>query len=374
MRFAHISDLHIGKKLKEMSLEEDQRYILGQIVDIVREEHLDGVLIAGDVYDTTTPTIESVRMLDDFLTALVETGASVFMISGNHDSPEKLGFGSRMFERNRLYISGVYSGHLDVHTITKDGQTVDVCLLPFIKPVNARRAHPEDAIESYADAVASAISHSELVPGRRRILVTHQFVVSGGSSPETSDSETVFVGGTESMDASLFDGFDYVALGHIHTPQSIGRETIRYCGTPLVYSKSEVDQVKSMTIVDVGDTIAMELRPLEPLRAVRVISGTLDRIIEEGKSDPSRDDFVYVDLESDAIDAMSRLREVYPNVLSLEIARGGSEDGGDIPDIETDESLDLVQAFADFYRAKNGEELTPGQMDIVKEMLEEVYE
>ena len=218
------------------------------------------------------------------------------------------------------------------------------------------------------------ISHSELVPGRKRILVTHQFVVSGGSSPETSDSETVFVGGTESMDASLFDGFDYVALGHIHTPQSIGRETIRYCGTPLVYSKSEVDQAKSMTIVDVGDTIAMELRPLEPLRAVRVISGTLDRIIEEGKSDPSRDDFVYVDLESDAIDAMSRLREVYPNVLSLEIARGGSEDGGDIPDIEADESLDLVQAFADFYRAKNGEELTPGQMDIVKEMLEEVYE
>ncbi len=371
MRFMHISDLHIGKKLKEASLEEDQRFILDQIVQIARDEMPDGILIAGDVYDTTTPTADAVTMLDSFLTDLTSLGMPVFMISGNHDSPERLGFGSAMFERNELYISGVYSGSADVHTVRKDGEEVDVCLLPFIKPAVARRAHPEDRIESYGDAVRSAIAHTDLPEGRRRILVTHQFVVSGGDSPKTSESESVFVGGTESVDASLFDQFDYVALGHIHKSQSIGRETIRYCGTPLKYSKSEVNDTKTVTFVDIGDEVTISEVELKPLRDIRVLSGPLDKIIEAGKADEGSDDYVYVELERDEIDALPRLREVYPNVMSVEII-GRRTEWESVPEGDaSDWSLDPVKAFADFFMRKKGKELTESQLRIVKDCFED---
>ena len=327
-----------------------------------------GVLIAGDVYDTTTPSVESVRMLDDFLTDLVGSGIPVYMISGNHDSPEKLGFGSRMFENNGLYISGVYSGHLDVHTVRDGGEEVDVCLLPFIKPVNARRAHPDDDIQSYEDAVRSAIEHTDLSPGRRRVLVTHQFVMSGGRSPETSESETVFIGGTEAVDASVFDGFDYVALGHIHRPQWVGRETVRYCGTPLAYSKSESSCGKSITIVDIGDGVSVETVPLEPLRPVVVIRGPLDALIEAGKDGESRNALVYVELTTDDMDAMARLREVYPNVLSVEMV-SRRPDAGEVPDAAPDQALDLFQAFGEFFRSKTGSDMTPSQAGLVRELL-----
>ncbi len=371
MRFMHISDLHIGKKLKEASLEEDQRFILNQIVDIARERMPDGILIAGDVYDTTTPTADAVTMLDSFLTDLTSLGIPVFMISGNHDSPERLGFGSAMFERNELYISGVYSGGLDVHPVSKDGQVVDVCLLPFIKPAVARRAHPEDRIENYNDAVRSAIAHTDLPEGRKRILVTHQFVVNGGDSPMTSESESVFVGGTESVDVSLFDQFDYVALGHIHKPQYVGRETVRYCGTPLKYSLSEKDDEKSVTFVDVGDTVSITTVPLEPKRDVRLIRGPLDGIVEAGKKDDRRDDFVYVELERDEIDALPRLREVYPNVMSVSVVGRRTEWESSPEGDLSDWTLDPVKAFADFFMKKNGKELTESQLRIVKDCFDQ---
>lgn len=371
MRFVHISDLHIGKKLKEASLEEDQRHILSQIVDVVRDYGPDGVIIAGDVYDTPSPSTDSVMMLDRFLTELTSMDLSVFMISGNHDSPERLGFGSRMFERNNLFISGTYSGHMDVHTLRRDGEEVDVCMLPFIKPVHARRAHPEDAIENYTDAVRSAISHTEFTEGRKRVAVTHQFVVNGGECPETSDSESIFVGGTESVDVSVFDGFDYVALGHLHRPQSVGRQTVRYCGTPLKYSLSEAEDVKSVTLVEIGDTVSVSTVPLEPLRDVRKIHGPLDGILSAGRDDPSKDDFVYVVLETDEIDALSRLREVYPNVMSLDVVpRQGQAEAEE--SLEGDPwGMDIAQVFESFFKDKNGKELTEGQRSIVRDLLDE---
>lgn len=369
MRFLHISDLHIGKRLREASLEEDQRSILSQIIGIARSLSPDAVLIAGDVYDTPTPSAESVTMLDRFLTELTEL-TRVFMISGNHDSPERLGFGSRMLEGRGLFISGVYSGRLDVHTLRSGGEEVDVCLLPFVKPLTARRAHPEDRIESYTDAVRSAISHTELAEGRRRVLVTHQFVVSGGRGPELCDSESVFVGGAEAVDASVFDGFDYVALGHIHRPQWVGRETVRYCGTPLKYSASEADDVKSVTVVDIGDTVSVSTVPLTPMRDVRRIRGPMEALIRAGKGDPRRDDFVYITLEDELPDALARLREVYPNLLSIETARPAGEDG-DMP--EPEEGLwemDPVELFAEFYRMKTGTDLTDPMRRIVRDAME----
>lgn len=371
MRFIHISDLHIGKKLKEASLEEDQRHILSQILGVVRDLSPDAVLIAGDVYDTPTPSAESVTILDGFLTEL--TGLTrVYMISGNHDSPERLGFGSRMLEGRGLFISGVYSGSLDVHTLTVGDETVDVCLLPFIKPVVARRAHPEDPIEDYTDAVRSAISHTELSDdGRMRVLVTHQYVVSGDDSPEGCDSESLFVGGTEAVDVSVFDGFDYVALGHLHRPQWVGRETVRYCGTPLKYSASEADDAKSVTVVDLGeDGVAVSTVPLRPMRDVRRIRGPLDAIVSAARGDGRSEDFVYVTLEAERPDALARLREVYPNVLSIETA---GDDRGPEEAAAAEEGLwdlDPLEAFAEFYRAKKGKELTENMRRIVSETLE----
>lgn len=370
MRFIHISDLHIGKKLKEAPLDEDQRYILERIAEMAKDMRPAGVLIAGDVYDGTTPTVESVGILDDFLTDLVSAGIPVFMISGNHDSPEKLGFGSRVFENDGLYISGVYSGHLDVHTVRDGDEEVDVCMLPFIKPIHARRAHPEDTIESYTDAVRSAIAHTGLASGRRRILVTHQFVVSGGRFPETCGSESAFVGGTEAVDASVFDGFDYVALGHIHTAQSVGRETVRYCGTPLVYSKSEVGRPKSVTVVDIGDGVSIEEVPLEPRREVRIIRGPLQALIDDGRREGGSEDYIYAELEGDSLDAMARLREVYPNILSVEVV-DRVRDWDDMPDTGDEQPMDLVQAFRDFFKGKTGHDLTPAQEAMVIELLGE---
>lgn len=369
MKFVHISDLHIGKKLKEASLEEDQRYILEQIVGIVRDVAPDGVLIAGDVYDTTTPTTEAVTMLDSFLTSLVSLRVPVFVISGNHDSPEKLGFGSRLFETNRLYISGVFSGGLDVHTLEKDGESVDICMLPFIKPINARRAHPDDKIESYTDAVRSAIAHTELAEGRTRILVTHQFVLFGGEKPILCDSESVFVGGTEGVDSSVFDGFDYVALGHIHKPQNVGRDTIRYCGTPLKYSSSECNDEKSVTVVDIGEKVTISTIPLRPLRDIRILRGPLEGIIEAGKSDPHKQDFVYVELDNDAIDALPRLREIYPNVMSVEVT-GRRKEYESFEKGSEDFDFEPVKAFEDFYERKTSSKLTDAQRRIVVEMFD----
>lgn len=368
MRLLHISDLHIGKKLKETSLDEDQRHILRMILDVVRQTHPDGVLIAGDVYDTPSPSTDSVRMLDWFLTELTSTGTSVFMISGNHDSPERLGFGSRMLERNNLYISGTYSGHMDVRTLGTGEDAVDICMLPFIKPAHARREHPEDRIENYTDAVRSAISHTEFNPGRRRVAVTHQFVVSDGVGPETCESESVFVGGTEAVDVSVFDGFDYVALGHIHRPQSVGRETVRYCGTPLKYSLSEASDDKSVTVVDIGDTVSISTVPLKPLREVRRIRGPLEALIAAGKEDRDRDDYIYVELESDEIDALPRLREVYPNVMSISVdARERDWETAEF-DVEGSMERDIAVLFADFFRQKTGRDLSESQRRIIEDL------
>lgn len=368
-RLVHISDLHIGKKLKECSLDEDQRHILRMILDIVRDTRPDGVLIAGDVYDTSNPSAESVSMLDWFLTELTSTGASVFMISGNHDSPERLGFGSEMFRRNNLYIAGVFDGAMEVHTIGDGEDSVDICMLPFVKPVHVRRLHPEDDIQDTSGAVRSAISHTEFGTGGHRVAVAHQFVTAGPEGPITCDSESVFVGGAESVDVSVFDGFDYVALGHLHRPQSVGRDTVRYCGTPLKYSLSEADDEKSVTVVDIGDNVTITTVPLVPLREMRVLRGPLDAILSAGKTDPvHQDDFVYVELDSDELDAMARLREVFPHVMSLTVRKSGSTDDETTEVPEDPWDSDPVELFDTFFRMKMNRSMTPKQRGIIEDL------
>ena len=286
MKFVHISDLHIGKRLSELSLVEDQRYILDRIVDIVKEECPDGILIAGDVYDNSAPSSESVRMLDDFLTALSETGSQIFMISGNHDSPEKIGYGSALFRRNGIYINGRFDGPIDPIRLEDNGQqTAEIYLIPFVRPFVVKRRFPDAVIEDYTDAVRTILENSPSMGADYKVAVAHQFVTSTHGDPETCESEDPRIGDLDSMDASVFDTFDYVALGHLHTPQSVSRKEVRYCGSPLKYSASEADHPKSVTVIRLGEETEVREVPLVPLRDVRKVKGRLEDILSAVRTD-----------------------------------------------------------------------------------------
>jgi DNA repair protein SbcD/Mre11 len=370
MKFIHIADLHIGKKLKEMNLEEDQRFILKQIAAIARDENADAVLIAGDVYDSGSPNGESSLLLDEFLTELLGSGIEIFMISGNHDSPEKLSFGSRIFDRAGLHICSIFDGKLDKFTLEKNGGSVDVFMLPFIRPVNVSRIYRDEKISSFGDAVGSAISHTDLSGNNKKILITHQFV-SGTSSPQMSDSESAYVGTAEMMPYALFDRFDYVALGHLHIPQSVERETVRYSGSPLKYSTSECSKDKSVTLIEIGDDVNVTEVPLKPLRDLKVIKGPLDRLLAEGKRSENKEDFYHVRLEDDPLDPMQKLRDVYPNVISLEILPKGNGDVGEI-DEEHFEKIDFEERFNEFFRSRmSGKEMSEEQKEAVRDSMRE---
>ncbi len=370
MKFIHIADLHIGKKLKEMNLEEDQRFILRQIAAIARDEHADAVLIAGDVYDSASPSGESSLLLDEFLTELLGSGIEIFMISGNHDSPEKLSFGSKIFDRAGLHICSIFDGKLDKFTLEKNGGSVDVFMLPFIRPVNVSRIYGDEKISSFGDAVGSAISHTDLSGNNKKILITHQFV-SGTSAPQMSDSESAYVGTAEMMPYALFDRFDYVALGHLHIPQSVGRETVRYSGSPLKYSTSECSKNKSVTLIEIGDYVNVTEVPLKPLRDLKVIKGPLDRLLAEGKRSENKEDFYHVRLEDDPLDPMQKLRDVYPNVISLEILSKGDGSVGEI-DEEHFEKIDFEERFNEFFRSRmSGKEMSEEQKEAVRDSMRE---
>lgn len=370
MRYMHISDLHLGKKLGGRDLDEDQRHILTRIMDMAEEERVDGLIVAGDIFDDgTSSTISAVNTFDWFLTELSSRGIETYIISGNHDSMDRLHFGSGFFRSRGIHIVSRYEGEMVRYVQRgKDGTTVGIYLLPFIKPVHARMAHPEDGIDSYEDAVRSAVSHTELVDGEDiRIAVTHQFVTNAGNGPERCDSEKVYVGTSENVDVSVFDDFDYVALGHIHKPQNVGNRA-RYCGTPLKYSVSEADDEKSVTIIDAErDGITVSTRPLVPLRDVRRIRGPLEEIIAAGKTNPHRDDYYHVDLTDNPDNPMDRIREVYPNVIGLSTP---SVDGTDFdPEIAGEEGVDPMSAMREFYRSCTGEEPSEYQISVVSDIL-----
>lgn len=369
MRYMHISDLHLGKKLGGRDLEEDQRHILGQIMDLAQEQKVDGLIVAGDIFDDgTSSTVSAVNILDWFLTELAERDIETYMISGNHDSMDRLHFGSELFRSKGIHIVSRYEGEMIRYVQRKDDLTVGIYLLPFIKPVHARNAHPEDRIESYEDAVRSAISHTELVDGEDvRIAVTHQFVTNAGVNPERCDSEKVYVGTTENVDISVFDDFDYVALGHIHRPQDVGSKG-RYCGTPLKYSVSEAGDEKSVTVLDVSkDGVNVSTIPLVPLRDLKRISGPLEDIIAAGKTNPHREDYYQVDLTDNPDNPMDRIREVYPNVIGLTTPTVGESPMDD--NVAPDEDMDPISALKEFYRRCTGTEPSEYQMSIVEEIM-----
>lgn len=431
MKFLHISDLHIGKRVNEFSMIEDQKYILRQIKEIALEKQVDAVMIAGDIYDKPVPSAEAVQLFDQFLTGLADCGKKVFAVSGNHDSAERIAFGAQLMSSREVYVSPVYDG--EVRCVTCQDAYGELCiwLLPFIRPAVVRhawrnriermstgkkpvesaeenvtgqagtentanvndgqtgseninrndirtkqeQAQEDDVeiVETYQDALQFVVSHMPVDTSKRNILVAHQFVT-GASRCE---SEEVSVGGLDQIGAEVFEVFDYVALGHIHSPQHIGRETLRYCGTPLKYSFSEAEQKKSVVVMEIkkkGD-ILVEKVPLKPLRDLRKIRGTyMELMSKDFYEGTETDDYLQITLtdEEDVPDGMAKLRTVYPNLMQLVYDNSRTRQSRQVEVIEHVEQKSEMELFEEFYEIQNNQPMSGEQQDFVRKLIEDL--
>lgn len=375
MKFIHLSDLHIGKRVNEFSMYEDQIYILKKIIEIIDCEKPDAVLIAGDVYDKSIPSSEAVTLFDDFLYMLSKRDLQVFVISGNHDSPERLSFASRLIEKSGIHISPVYNGEIKPITMQDELGDVNIYMLPFIKPSNVRRFF-DDEITSYTDAVARAIEEMKLDNTHRNILVTHQFVT--GSS--RTESEEISVGGTDNVDVSVFEDFDYVALGHIHRAQNCTTEKVRYCGTPLKYSFSEANDVKSITIVELlqKGNLKISTSELIPKHDMKEIKGTYDELTAKSfyESTTYQTDYMHITLtdEEDIPDAVGKLRTIYKNLMKLDYDNKRTRQSVQITGVSDIENKSPIKLFDDFYELQNNQPMNDEQKAFVSELIEKIWE
>ena len=375
MKLIHLSDLHIGKRVNEVSMIEDQEHILTAILQIIDAEQADAILIAGDVYDKSIPSIEAVALFDDFLCSLAKRNLPVLIISGNHDSPERLAFGGRLFEHSGIHISPVYNGTVDTVKLSDEFGEVVFWLMPFVKPAHVKRYFPDAGIESYTDALCTAVEHMELDKTVRNVLLTHQFVT--GAS--RCDSEEISVGGSDNVDASVFDDFDYVALGHIHGPQNVGSNRIRYCGTPLKYSFSEAAHYKSVTVVQLGQKGSLTLHtvPLLPRHDMRELRGTFAELTDITRlSDVGSDDYIHIILtdEEDVTEAVGRLRKFYPNLMKLSYDNTRtriSQFVGSAEDINRKSPLAL---FEELYEKQNNQPMSDVQRAFALDLIESIQE
>lgn len=375
MKLLHISDLHLGKRVNGFSMLEEQTNILQEILRILEAERPDAVLIAGDVYDKPVPAAEAVQLLDDFLCDLARHKAPVLLISGNHDSPERVAFGGRLMERSGVHVSPVYGGKVKPVVLTDTWGEVRIYLLPFLKPAHVRRWYPDETIESYTDALRVAIAHMEVEAGIRNVLVTHQFVTGAARC----ESEERSVGGADNVDAAVFDAFDYVALGHLHGPQSVGRESIRYCGSPLKYSFSEARHQKSVTVVELAEKGSVQVRtvPLTPKHEVREIKGSYRELTAKSFYDgTATDDYLHVTLtdETDVPDALGKLRVIYPNLMKLDYDNARTRADHRLPEQAAVEQRSPLDLFAQFYETQNNHPMTEEQTAFVRSLMEEIWE
>ena len=375
MKLIHLSDLHLGKRVYDFNLLEDQAYILKEILKVIDTEEPDGVIIAGDIYDKSVPSTEAVELLDEFLVQLSRRDLQVFLISGNHDSPERLAFASRLIASAGIHVSPVYHGVIEPIVLTDAYGPLNVYLLPFVKPAHVRRFFPDRKIESYQDALCAAIEALPIDWSGRNVLVTHQFV----TGAVRSDSEEISVGGTDNIDAAVFERFDYVALGHIHGPQNIGSERIRYCGTPLKYSFSEAEHVKSVTVTEIREKGSLSVRtvPLHPVREMREIEGTYEELTYRPNYEGTNtEDYLHITLtdEEDIPDAIGKLRLIYPNLMSLDYNNSRTRSAGVLSDpAEADRKSPLV-LFEAFYKEQNGRSMSDEQKDFAREIMEHIWE
>lgn len=373
MKIIHLSDLHLGKRVNEFSMLEDQQYILTKIINVIDDEKPQAVIIAGDVYDKSVPSAEAVQLFDRFLVRLAKRNVQVFVISGNHDSAERIAFASQLIDQSGIHLSPVYDGTV-IPTRLSDGENaVTFYMLPFLKPANVRRFFEDETIESYNDAMRVAVSHMDIDPSDINVLITHQFV----TGATRSESEDISVGGTDNVDASVFEPFDYVALGHIHGPQKVERETIRYCGTPLKYSFSEKDQEKSVTVVEIQSKENIEIRtiPLVPKHDLREIKGSYSELtLKSNYEGTATDDYLHIILtdEEDVPDAVGRLSSIYPNLMKLDYDNTRTRGSAYIGRAENIERKSEVELFAELYEKQNGQGMSEEQLKFSTELFERI--
>ena len=380
MKMIHLSDLHIGRSLKECSLLEDQIDILKKIYDIIVKEKPDVVMIVGDIYDKAVPSTEAIQVVDDFLVKLTVLNLTIFIISGNHDSAERLSFGSRLMEKSKVYISPVYNGKISPITCEDDWGKVNFYLLPFIKPVHVRRFFPEEDIKTYTDAVRVAIKNMKMDTSQRNVLLTHQYI----TGANRSDSEERSVGGLDNVDASVFNDIDYVALGHIHRPQDIGSEHIRYCGTPLKYSFSEAHDKKSVTVITMGKKnpqtkavdMKVETRELTPLHDMDELKNSYDYLMlrDNYNNYKNREAYLHVTLTDDEeiLNAYRKLKMIYPNILEIEYDNKRTRFSANLTKISNLKNKTPLEIFEEFYNEQNGSPLSREQKEYAEKLFQSV--
>ena len=377
MKLLHLADLHLGKSLQEFDLKEDQQYILDQILGIIKKESIDVVLIAGDVYDKSIPSESATKLLDYFLCSLAQLKVKTFVISGNHDSDERLRYGSSLFESNQIFISAIYDGSLYKQTVTDEKGEVDIYLLPFVKASQVRHFYPEENISSYEDAVRVIFSHTQIDEKRRNVLVAHQFVAGNGEDPVLGGSEGAMVqsvGLVEKIGYDCFAPFDYVALGHIHSAQSVGRDEIRYAGSPLKYSWKEANNDKSVPVVDLGEKgqVELQLVPLKPMRDLRHIKGSMNKLLDK-ENVKAPEDFIYVTLtDEDAInDVMGIFQQTYPNTVKIDYDNSHTREVEQVDITRITENKSFSELIGDFYQQMYGCEISEEEISMMKQVARE---
>ena len=371
MKIMHLGDLHIGKSLGDFDLYGDQKYILEQILNLIKEKSVDVLLIAGDVYDKAIPGEKSVQLLDYFLKRLVETGIKTYMISGNHDSDERLNFGSSLFESNNIYINSKFNGILKKYSLYDEFGELNIYLLPFVKASQVQHFFPEEKIDSYDMAVRTIIKHSDFDACKRNILVAHQFVA-GKDDPEIAGSESLSVhnvGMVEKIGYGSLAEFDYVALGHIHSPQSVGLKHIRYSGSPLKYSLSEVNNNKSVPIITFKDKgeVLVEFAPLLPMRDIRYLKGNIKDLLDK-KNISMENDFIYATLTNEDIvnDAMGIFREYYPNTVKIDYDNSHTKEIENVDITRITQNKTFDELIKDFYMQMYSCDMVEEELEIMK--------
>ena len=377
MKFLHLGDLHLGKALSDFDLIEVQRYILDQILRIADKESIDGVFIAGDVYDKSIPSEAATRLLDYFLIELAKKEIKVFMVSGNHDSDDRLNYGSALFASNQIFISAVFDGTLHKHSFADGDTEIDIYMLPFVKASQVRHYFPDEDIKNYDDAVRTIIKNAVINKKHKNILVAHQFVAGREEDPALAGSESVgtqSVGLVEKIGYDCFDDFDYVALGHIHSPQKVGRDEIRYSGSPLKYSLSEANNEKTVPLITVSaeKRVRIELVPLKPMRNMRHIKGTLKELLDK-KNVKATGDFIYATLTDEDIinDAMGIFQQVYPNTVRIDYDNSHTKEIEQVDISRIAENKTFQELIGDFYRQMYGCEITEEEMDVMRTVARE---
>lgn len=375
MRFLHLADLHIGKRVNGFSMIEDQKFVFEQVYNVIENEKIDGIIMAGDIYDKPVPSAEAVKLFDEMLTRFVSINLPIFVISGNHDSAERIGFGSDILSAAKVYMSRVYNGNLQKIELEDDYGKINVYLLPFIKPATVKNIYKEAEIKDYDDALEYVLSQEKIDETKRNVIVSHQFV----TGAMRSESEEVSVGGLDNVSVENYEAFDYVALGHIHRAQQMGRESARYAGTLLKYSFSEEKHNKSMTIVDLKEKGNIEIKeiPVKPLHDLKTIKGKFSKITsEEFYKELKKEDYYRAVLtdEDDILNAIGKLKSIYPNLMSMEYDNTRTRSYSVVDNVETGETKSPLDYFEEFFEKQNGRKMSEKQRNYLLEILGEARE